>query len=140
MAMNGLIIAAIEMVTIFKLEGRRPLLHFISVGVVLVGVSYLMLTIRSLNFELLAICVMLLLTVGEILSMPFMNSFWISRTEQLNRGQYAALYTVAWASAQAVGPLTGALIAENYGYNVLWIITGSVCIALSVFYRQLQHR
>jgi predicted MFS family arabinose efflux permease len=140
MAMNGLIIAAIEMVTIFKLEGRRPLLHFISVGVVLVGVSYLMLTIRVLNFELLAICVMLLLTVGEILSMPFMNSFWISRTEQLNRGQYAALYTVAWASAQAVGPLTGALIAENFGYNVLWIITGSACIALSVFYRQLQHR
>jgi len=140
MAMNGLIIAAIEMVTIFKLEGRRPLLHFISVGVVLVGVSYLMLTVRALNFELLAICVMLLLTIGEILSMPFMNSFWISRTEQLNRGQYAALYTVAWASAQHVGPLTGSLIAENYGYNVLWIITGSTCIALSVFYRQLHHR
>lgn len=139
MAMNGLIIAAFEMVTIFKLEGRRPLLHFISAGVVLVGLSYLMLTVRSLNFELLAICVMLFLTVGEILSMPFMNSFWIARTQQQNRGQYAALYTVAWASAQAVGPLAGALIAENYGYNVLWIITGSSCIALSVFYRQLQH-
>jgi predicted MFS family arabinose efflux permease len=138
MAMNGLIIAFFEMITIFKLEGRRPLLHFISAGVGLVGISYLMLEINTINLQLLAILSMLFLTVGEILSMPFMNSFWISRTQQQNRGQYAALFTVAWASAQAAGPLIGSLIAENYGYNTLWTIIGCICILLSLLYRRLK--
>ena len=138
MAMNGLIISLFEMITIFKLEGRRPLLHFISAGVVLVGISYLLLTVKGMSLELLVICSMILLTIGEILSMPFMNSFWISRTRHQNRGQYAALFTVAWASAQAAGPLIGALIAENFGYNILWIIIGSVCIVLAVLYRRLR--
>ncbi|MEP6615992.1 MAG: MFS transporter [Ginsengibacter sp.] len=137
MALNGLIIAVFEMITIFQLEGKRPLLHFISMGVVLVGISYIMLTIKGMNFELLAILSMLLLTVGEILSMPFMNSFWISRTQNQNRGQYAALFTVAWASAQAAGPLAGALIAENFGYNILWMGTGCLCILLALVYRRL---
>ena len=137
MALNGLIIALFEMITIFKLEGRRPLLHFISAGVVLVGISYLLLLVTGINLELLVIFSMLLLTIGEILSMPFMNSFWISRTILQNRGQYAALFTVAWASAQAIGPLVGALIAQNLGYNTLWIVTGSVCMLLAILYLRL---
>jgi MFS family permease len=81
---------------------------------------------------------MLFLTVGEILSMPFMNSYWISRTLPNNRGQYAALFTVAWASAQAIGPLIGSLVAENYGYYILWFIVSATCILLAVLYRSLK--
>ncbi|MEJ7674141.1 MAG: MFS transporter [Chitinophagaceae bacterium] len=102
MAMNGLLIALFEMITIFKLEGKRSLLHFISFGVILIGIAYLMLNTPVINRAVLAIIIMLLFTFGEIMSMPFMNSYFISRTLSHNRGQYAALYTVAWASAQAV--------------------------------------
>src|SRR5215212_5594263 len=121
MSMNGLLIVLFEMITIFKLEGRRPLLHFISVGVIMIGIAYLMLNTPVINKSILAIVIMFLFTFGEILSMPFMNSYFISRTLPHNRGQYAALLTVAWASAQAVGPFIGGLVAENYGYNILWI-------------------
>ena len=47
MALNGLIIALFEMITIFKLEGRRPSLHFISGGVMLVCVAFLILEYTS---------------------------------------------------------------------------------------------
>ena len=60
MAINGLLIAAFEMITIFKLEGRRPLLHFISAGVVLIAGAYFMLNIPLLDKAVLAILVMLL--------------------------------------------------------------------------------
>ena len=80
---------------------------------------------------------MLLITIGEILSMPFMNSYWVSRTQPNNRGQYAALFGVAWASAQAAGPLIGSLIAEDFGYKTLWIVIGIACGALAFFYWQL---
>jgi predicted MFS family arabinose efflux permease len=138
MAMNGLIIAFFEMVMIFKLEGRRPHLYFISVGVVLIACSYFILNLTLINFSILAVLSMLFLTFGEILSMPFMNSYWIARTQNHNRGQYAALYSVAWSSAQAVGPLTGALIAEHYGYNTLWYTLAIICVLLSLIYQRIK--
>ena len=140
MAMNGLLIALFEMITIFKLEGRRPLLHFISFGVVLIAIAYLLLNMPMIEKWLLATVVMLLFTFGEIMSMPFMNSYWVSRTLPHNRGQYAALYTVAWASAQAIGPFAGSLIAENSGYNFLWFVTAAVCFVIAVLYRLLHKR
>ncbi len=51
MALNGLIIALFEMITIFALEGRRPSLHFISGGVLLVCVAFLMLNIPMVNYS-----------------------------------------------------------------------------------------
>ena len=140
MTLNGLIISFFEMITIFKLEGKRPLLHFISFGVLLIGVAYLMLNIPGINRAALAIIIMMLFTFGEILSMPFMNSYFISRTLPHNRGQYAALLTVAWASAQAVGPFIGGLVAENYGYNILWFAVACVCMLIAFLYRLLHKK
>ena len=140
MALNGLLIALFEMIIIFKLEGKRPLLHFISSGIVLIAIAYLMLNIPGVEKAILAIIIMLLFTMGEIISMPFMNSYWISRTLSHNRGQYAALYTVAWASAQAIGPFSGSLIAENFGYNILWFVTAGICFLIAILYRLLHKK
>jgi predicted MFS family arabinose efflux permease len=137
MALNGLIIAVFEMVTIFTLEGKRPSLHFISGGVLLVSAAFLMLNIPRVNYEMIAIVAMIILTFGEILAMPFMNAYWIGRTMQNNRGQYAALYSVAWASAQTVGPYAGSLVAEHLGYKILWFIVSSICFLLAFFYGKL---
>jgi MFS family permease len=78
-------------------------------------------------------------TVGEMFSMPFMNTYWISRTNNGNRGQYAGLYTVAWASAQVLGPSTGSAFADKFGFTALWwMITGiSIACALGFW---LLHR
>jgi predicted MFS family arabinose efflux permease len=138
MALNGLIIAVFEMITIFSLEGKRPSLHFISGGVLLVSMAFLSLNLPKVNYGMIAVLSMLILTFGEILAMPFMNAFWIARTEQSNRGQYAALYSVAWACAQTVGPYAGSLIAEHSGYQTLWLVISSICFLLAIFYRRLQ--
>jgi predicted MFS family arabinose efflux permease len=138
MAFNGLLIALVEMVIVFRLEGRRPHLHYIAIGVLLVGISYAMLTASFVNAAVLALSSMFVVTVGEMFSMPFMNSYWIARTEQSNRGQYAGLFTMAWSMAQVVGPLTGGQIAEHCGYDTLWWLVAGVCSLLSVMYILLQ--
>ena len=137
MALNGLIIALFEMITIFTLEGRRPALHFISAGVLLVSVAFLLLNLRGISYGAIAVLSMIILTFGEILAMPFMNAYWIARTVQNNRGQYAALYSVAWACAQTVGPYSGSFVAGNYGYRTLWFIVTSICFVLALVYRRL---
>jgi len=137
MALNGVIISVFEMITVFSLEGKRPSLHFISSGMLLVAVSFLLLNMPPVNATFIGVMVMIFITFGEIFSMPFMNAWWIGRAQQNNRGQYAALYTVAWASAQAVGPFAGSLIAEYYSFTILWYILAGVCILLAFFYRRL---
>ena len=139
MALNGLVIAFFEMILVFSLEGRRPALHYISGGVILVAIAFLVLNIQG-NYQLLALISMLILTFGEIMTMPFMNAYWIGRTLQNNRGQYAALYSVAWATAQTIGPYTGSLVAGHLGYKTLWWIISRICLVLAFFYRKLHAR
>jgi predicted MFS family arabinose efflux permease len=136
LALNGTIIALVEMALIYQLEGKRPNLAYISFGVMLIGFSFLLLTIPGIGHGL-ALLMIITVTMGEILSMPFMNSFWISRTQPENRGQYAALYTMAWSAAQTLGPMTGSQLAEHYGFFWLWLSAGSVCILVAFFFRKM---
>jgi len=136
LALNGIIIALVEMVIIYRLEGKRNNLYYISIGVFLVGVAFLLLAIPGIGLGV-ALLMIILVTFGEILSMPFMNSFWISRSQQQNRGQYAALYSMAWSAAQTIGPITGSQIAYHFGFFWLWFSAGLLCLGVSLFYRKM---
>jgi predicted MFS family arabinose efflux permease len=135
MALNGLIITFIEMILVYQLEGKRSNLSYISIGVTLVSVSFVLYNLFP-GGRALAICAMIVVTIGEILSMPFMNSFWISRSGASNRGQYAGLYTIAWATAQVLGPVVGSQVAQQLGFTSLWWMIGSLCFlaALGFFF------
>jgi predicted MFS family arabinose efflux permease len=138
MAMNGIIIALVEMVLIYKLEGRRKNMVYITIGVAMIGVSFLLLNILAAALAV-GFSMIILVTFGEILSMPFMNSYWIARTQPANRGEYAALYTMAWSAAQTLGPMGGAQLAERGGFMLLWWVVGGVCLLASFFFWKL-HR
>ncbi len=136
MATNGIIIALVEMVLIYKLEGRQKNLVYITAGVFIVGISFLMLNLPG-TAAALAFGMIVLVTVGEILSMPFMNSYWISRTHSTNRGQYAALYTMAWSAAQTLGPVGGSQLAQHFGFTMLWWVIGSLSVFASFSFWKL---
>ena len=139
MSVNGLIIAVIEMVLVFKLEQRKKNLHFISGGVLLTALSFFLYNILPQGL-MLAVISMLVMTLGEMLAIPFMNSFMISRTDTGNRGQYAGLYTAAWSIAQVLGPFSGTQMAEHLGYTVLWWVISGVGIITALGFRWMQYR
>ncbi len=134
MAFNGLLIAVLEMVFIYKLEKTRNPMRFIAYGVLLVGMAYSIFNVTNGTFFVAFISI-IIITFGEMLSMPFMNTFWIGRSKDHNRGQYAALYTMGWGIAQVTGPFTGGWVADHYGFHVLWwIILTISAIAAMGFY------
>ena len=139
MAINGIVIALVEMILVYKLEGRKKSMYFISTGVFLVGLSFLLLDIPVFP-ALVSLSMIILISLGEILSMPFMNTYWLSRSSDVNRGQYAALYTMAWSLAQTFGPWAGSVIASNSGFRVLWICLGITCILAAFSFRKMLHR
>ncbi len=137
MAMNGILIALFEMPIVFTLEQRSSYMKFIVAGIIMLALSFFVLNLEADGMTI-AVISMLIVTVGEMLSMPFMNTFWTSRTTPANRGQYAGLYTAAWSVAQVIGPFTGGQIAQHLGYYTLWWIVGGTAMICAAGFHWLR--
>lgn len=139
MGINGLLIVIFEMVIIHNLENKRHPLNYICVGSLVIGAGFVLLNFLPASYYS-AFVVLVFITVGEMLAMPFMNSFWIMRTTPANRGQYAAMYTIAWSVAQIISPLLGGQVVTYSGYYALWWVTGAMCLGASVGFMMLFRR
>lgn len=139
LGLNGLIIAVFEMVLVYKLEGRRSVIQYVSLGAFFIGLSYVLLNL-PLPGIILALLAVFVITLGEMLMFPFINTFWISRSLDHNRGQYASVYSMSFATAQVLAPTFGSQVIHYSGYNVLWFIVFGLCMIAAVgFYSFKKH-
>jgi predicted MFS family arabinose efflux permease len=76
--------------------------------------------------KIISLFMILMMTFGEIISMPFMNSYWAARANDKNRGQYAALVTIAWSIGQTVGPYACSKLVEASSFNVMFMALGAL--------------
>ncbi|NIG54293.1 MFS transporter [Chitinophaga sp. Cy-1792] len=139
MSINGIMIAVIEMVMIYHLEGRYPNLIFITRGALMVCAAYIFLAVMPPVWAC-ASAFMVIITFGEMFSLPFMNSFWIQRSKDHSRGQYAALYTISYSVANIVSPTSGAFVVGHLGFRLWWIITAGGCILSAAGFYWLQKK
>ncbi len=134
MAANGLIIAVLEMVLVFKLEGKTSYLKLMAYGTVLMGAAYALLNLPFESGLLVASAFILVITFAEMIGMPFMNTYYISRSTDQNRGQYAGIYTMGWSVAQVAGASGGAWMAQHVGFANLWWTVAALCILTALGY------
>jgi len=138
LAMNGLIIAFVEMILVYKLENRHAALTYMTIGSFLIGLSFVILDISpAFVFVLLQ---MIVVTFGEMLLFPFMNNFWVRRSNESNRGQYAAVYTMSFSAALVLAPTYASQIATLFGFPILWIINFIVCSFATIGFFLLKKR
>jgi len=138
MAVNGLIIVGLEMVLVYVLEQKKKMTFFITLGTFICAVSFLSLLLPG-NAKWITLFMILLITFGEIISMPFMNSFWISRSNEKNRCQYAALYTMAWGIGQTLGPFLCALLVDATNFETLFVVLAGALAFAALGYSRLKH-
>lgn len=133
LAMNGLLIAAFEMVLVYKLEKRNHTLLYVMTGAALIAFSFLCLELaQTLTVVVVS---MIIVTFGEMFLFPFLNNFWVKRSNEANRGEYASLYMMAWAGASVFAPTLATQIAVRSGFTTLWIVDCLFCaIAATGFY------
>ncbi|RMF27628.1 MAG: MFS transporter [Bacteroidetes bacterium] len=120
MALNGVLIAVLEMPLIYFLEARRQKLFYIAFGTLLIGLAYLTLALSSWwGFVLLCF---ILLTLGETVSFPFHTTFALERGKAASRGKYMGLYSMMWSVAVILAPMAGMQIAQFFGFGTLWYV------------------
>jgi len=138
MALNGLIVFLLEMIIVYLLGDKAKKSFLIAGGVLLLGLSFVLLNLMQ-HFAILYIS-MLLLSIAEILAMPFMATITVERSDQNNRGAYMGLYTISYALAHVVAPYLGTSIVATYGFPVLWWFTGVLALVAAVgMYYVVQH-
>lgn len=129
LGLNGIIIALFEMLLIKHLDKKNKRAFFMSLGIAFAAFSFIFLLI-PVSSAATAFLTIIFFTIGEMLALPFMNTFIIERASRENRGRYASVFSLCWATAQITGPAGGAFIAERTSYQVLWAIL-IVCCTLS---------
>lgn len=135
MAINGIIIVVIEMVLVYTLEKKNKNTQWIIIGLIMCACSFLSLLIPG-NAKLISLIMILFITVGEVMAMPFMNVFWLQRANDKNRGQYAAMYTMSWGIGNTTGPFLISTLVDASSFKVAFIVLGVVLIIASIgFYR-----
>jgi predicted MFS family arabinose efflux permease len=126
MALNGLLVALLEMPVVYKIGDQPRKMRFIAVGTLLVGLGYAVLNAWA-HWSVLVLGVVVL-TLGEIFTMPFMNVFAVGRSQPQNRGQYLAVYSMAYSAAHTLAPLVGTLVVAQAGFATLWWLIGGVSV------------
>ncbi len=133
MALNGVGVAAIEMFLIYYIKDKWTQFNFISLGIILLILAFLVLIPFHGIFVL--IISVLLLTMSEMLAMPFMSTFSLNRAQGKNMGDYTALYAMSWSLALIAAPVIGTQVINHFGFNVLWgFIAVVAVIALAGIY------
>ncbi|MBC9929490.1 MFS transporter [Chitinophaga qingshengii] len=128
LGLNGIIIALFEMVLVRHWESRKTAMYYIIGGVVVTTVGYLFFLMPPVWPILLALLAVVFFTIGEMMAFPFINSVIMGRSNDSNRGRYAAAYSLTWSVALVLGPGSGTLIIERWGFVVFWAVLVVVCI------------
>ncbi|MGE5520263.1 MAG: MFS transporter [Candidatus Dadabacteria bacterium] len=136
LAVNGLIIAFVEMILVYKLEQKKDAIIYVIAGSILMGLSFIFLNTGTLR--IIALVSIIMVTFGEMLLFPFINNFWVNRSKEQNRGQYASVYTLSFAMASIVAPTMGAQIAQHAGFSILWIVDFCICLLAGLGFLQLK--
>ncbi|MBK8519125.1 MAG: MFS transporter [Saprospiraceae bacterium] len=72
------------------------------------------------------------MTVSEMFAMPFMTNYAVSKPSENRRGQYMALYSMAYGFAHILAPLGGLYIADVYGFRTLYLMLMLLSILVTI--------
>jgi predicted MFS family arabinose efflux permease len=121
MGANGFTVVLFEMLLVHVAEKKWTIPLTLLLGTILCAISYLLLAFEP-GYALLFISIMLL-SIGEILVLPFMATVTSNRSGTSNKGAYMGMNGIAFSLAFIVAPILGTKLSHNIGYGNLWIGT-----------------
>lgn len=121
---NGLVVFCLEMVLVSSSEKRFSVPTILISGTLLGALSYLLLAFGTgLGPFYFA---MFLLSVSEILTLPFIATIAIKRAPPGKSGVYMGMNALAFSSAFILSPLLGTFVASHFGFKTLWVATAFI--------------
>jgi len=127
---SGFCIVVFEMILVHGVEKRFTPRQVMIYGTAIAGVAYFMLT-GSYGIPWLYLS-MFILSIGEMLTLPFTATISASRASLNTQGAYMGFNSLAFAAANIFSPYLGTYVAEHHGYQILWFGTATVLFLTSI--------
>jgi len=121
LGMNGLLVVLIEMPLVAALEGKKKTFPFIIWGTICLPVAFGILLLGR-GLIVWSLVYTLIITLSEILAMPFMMNIALSRPAKERQGEYSALYAISYGISNIIAPLIGLYIADLYGFSTMFMV------------------
>lgn len=119
MALSCVLVTLVEMPLIDSIEKSNKIQAATLIGLVLIALSFLpFLLPKALWLCFLGIT---LLTMGEILVLPFNSSIPLNMSPAGKRGEYMAWYWMSWSLTHVLGPTIGLTFASAFGFPAFWL-------------------
>ncbi|HFK5503952.1 MFS transporter [Elizabethkingia anophelis] len=121
---SGFIIVVLEMLVVNFADKYLTIAKTLLYGILMCSAAYAMLAINHyISLIMLSISI---LSVGEILVLPFMSTITALRSGKTNQGAYMGLNGMTFSISFIITPLLGTSVASDLGFNTLWIGSGAV--------------
>jgi predicted MFS family arabinose efflux permease len=130
LGLNGFIVFLVEMPLVYSLGTRYSLRRLVIIGVLLTGFSYVF-----LNFGMglwILVVAMILLSIAEILVMPYLTTYTTNRSDASNRGKYLGMYSMSYSVAFIVAPALGTFLLHYSDFTLLWWSMGALSVIVAV--------
>ena len=139
LAMNGLLIFALEMPFVNALEkSKLDNLKIVIGGTFLLVLSFLVLNIGT--WVGWAIAGVVLITFGEMFGFPFSNAYALDRSKRGNQGSYMAMYSMSFSMAHILGPNAGMQFSARFGFEATWYLMAFICFLACLVLLWLQKK
>ena len=130
MALNGLMVAFLEL-PLTSWTRRYSPVSVMTVGYGIVGIS---IGLNLIGFSMILLVIMMVLfTIGEMISLPIAHSYIAELAPEDMRGRFMGVFGVSWSAATMIGPAAGMALFEIWpdgvwlasvicGLGAAWII------------------
>ena len=126
MAIHGMVVFSLEMILVYLIGTRIKPALLITAGTCLLAFSLILLNLVAEPWGLYAS--MVIMSVAEILAMPYMATIPVNRSQEQNRGRYMGFYNLSFSSAFILGPFLGTTLIDHYGFTTLWWASGALAL------------
>ena len=135
-SMNAIMVVALQFWVTRKLE-KYPAMLMMAAGTLLFSFGFFMYGV--FNSYIWFMVAMVIITVGEMITVPIANAEVINFAPEDMRGRYNAVYGLAWSIPFMVGPYLAGLLMDNYNPDWLWYACG-ILGSLATISFMLLHR
>lgn len=129
LGLNGFIVFLVEMPLVYAIGSKYSLRSLVAIGVVLTGASFILFNMATGMLVLLMS--MFILSISEILVMPYLTTYTANRSSKTTRGKYMGIYGMAYSVSFIVAPALGTFLINYSGFKLLWYVMGGLSIAVA---------
>jgi MFS family permease len=137
LSFNAVCVVLFQFCVTKKIKEYHPL-RVMMVGNILYAVGFALFGFTNIYWQFLV--AMLIITMGEMIIAPIIQTLIADISPENMRGRYMAAYHLGWGIAVALGPLATGIIMDNFNPNWVWYAGGTICFFVAIGYLILKNR